>query len=215
MIVRLPLGLLNSNCYLVYDDRTEKTRSGAVVDAGGGITSLLSEISQRRVNPLYILNTHGHFDHTAGIAPLKAALQIPVGVHPADRSLLTEGGGAGIFGIPIRLPPVPELLLDDGLTLDIGSLQLSIIHTPGHTPGSICIYCPQERALFTGDTLFAGSVGRTDLSGGNARKLVASLKRLTDLPPETRVLPGHGSESTLEIELLNNPWLVGLSREAH
>lgn len=212
MIVRLPIGLLNANCYLVYDEGSGTTRNAAVIDPGGEIAPLLNEISHRDMNPLYILNTHGHFDHIAGIAQLKTIFPIPTGMHPADCVLMAAGGGARAFGISIISPPLPELLLDDGLILQVGSLQLRVIHTPGHTPGSICLYCPQEKSLFTGDTLFAGSVGRTDLPGGSMSQLWTSLMRLLTLPLETQILPGHGTESTLENELQYNPWLIGLNR---
>ncbi len=210
MIISLPIGMVDSNCYLIYDENDTAT-PGAVIDPGGELQPLLTEITQRNVRLHFILNTHGHFDHIAANAQLKAAFPVPIGLHPADRELLIGGGGAAMFGLLILNSPSPELELRDGLTLEIGRLHLQVLHTPGHTPGSICVYCPQENALFTGDTLFAGSVGRTDLAGGDSRQLTASLRRLLTLPHETLILPGHGPTSSLGQERRFNPWLRRLS----
>ncbi|MBN1922997.1 MAG: MBL fold metallo-hydrolase [Anaerolineae bacterium] len=213
MIIGLPIGMVNSNSYLIFDETGDG--DGAIIDPGGKIQPLLDQITRHRILPRYLLNTHGHFDHTAANAQLKALYAIPLGVHPADYALLAAGGGAVAFGIPPVNSPCPDLELNDGDILEIGQLHLQVYHTPGHTPGSVCIYCPEERALFTGDTLFAGSVGRTDLPGGNARQLTASLLRLLALPPETRILPGHGPQSTLTNEQRLNPWLQRLSAQHH
>ncbi|HEY88858.1 MAG TPA: MBL fold metallo-hydrolase [Thermoflexia bacterium] len=204
MIISLPFGLVNSNIYLVYD---KEQRDGLIVDTGGDQQLVIEEVAQRKLKIHYILNTHGHFDHIAANAPLKATYAVPLGIHPADRELLLAGGGAALFGLPHIPSPSPELELTAGLTLQVGRWKLQVIHTPGHTPGSVCFYLPGERAVLTGDTLFAGSVGRTDLPGGNSRQLTASLRRLLELPPETAIYPGHGPQSTLARELRENPWL--------
>ncbi len=207
MIIGLPTGLVNSNIYLVYD---EAQRDGIIVDTGGDHQPVTEEIVRRRLKIRYILNTHGHFDHIAANAPLKAVYGVPLGIHPADRKLLLAGGGAALFGLAHIPSPPPDLKLTDDLILQVGEWELQVIHTPGHTPGSVCFYLPAERALLTGDTLFAGSVGRTDLPGGNAQQLTASLRRLLELPPETLIYPGHGRQSTLARELRENPWLQRL-----
>ena len=211
MIINLPIGMVNSNSYLIFDEIT--TADGAVIDPGGEIQPLLDQITLNRVTLHYLLNTHGHFDHAAANAQLKTLYPIRLGLHPADGMLLATGGGGALFGIPPIASPDPDLELNDGLILEIGQLHLQVYHTPGHTPGSVCIYCPEERALFTGDTLFAGSVERTDLPGGNARQLTTSLLRLLTFPPETRILPGHGPESTLADERRLNPWLRRLANQ--
>jgi len=204
MIVRLPLGLLESNTYLIYHPTS---RRGVIVDPGGEVAPLLDEITARGLTIEAVLNTHGHFDHSAANAALCRHLAIPLGLHPADRELLEQGGGAGWFGLDYEASPFPTLLLEDGVSLDFGGLKIEVIHTPGHTPGSVCLYLPEAAALLTGDTLFAGNVGRTDLPGGSARDLTASLKKLVQLPPATRIYPGHGPESTLAEECRRNPWL--------
>jgi len=203
MIITLPLGVLQANCYLLYD---EEPLSGVVIDPGGDTASLEREIDARGVAVQAILNTHGHFDHVGGNAHL-ARLDAPLGIHPADRALLEAGGGAAWFDVAYEPSPSPAIALTDGQTLAFGSLRLEVIHTPGHTPGSVCLHVPREGALFTGDTLFAGSVGRTDLPGGDARALTASLKRLLALSEDTVIYPGHGPASTLQKELRVNPWL--------
>lgn len=203
MIITLPLGTLQANCYLLYN---EASLEGVIIDPGGDTAPLEREIDARGVAVQAILNTHGHFDHVGGNAYL-ANLNAPLGIHPADRALLEEGGGAAWFDVAYVPSPSPTLELTDGKALTFGDLRLEVIHTPGHTPGSICLHVPQERALFTGDTLFAGSVGRTDLPGGDARALTESLKRLLTLPEDTTIYPGHGSASTLQKERRTNPWL--------
>jgi hydroxyacylglutathione hydrolase len=207
-ILQLPIGLLASNCYLIYNAEGEEA---AIVDPGMLDTGpLLQEITKRTLRIRYILNTHGHFDHVAGnglLAPAEAGL----GIHPADRDLLLQGGGSAHFGLTI--PPSPEADLDliDGASLKLGTATLEIIHTPGHTPGCVCLYLPDEAALLTGDTLFAGSVGRTDLPGGDQRKLENSLARLLQLPARTKIYPGHGPATTLDVEKRRNPWLKVLT----
>ncbi len=225
MIVQLPIGILQSNCYLVYD---EVGREGIIADPGANAAALLKEIKQRDLQIRYILNTHGHFDHIIGNAQLVAELNVPLGIHPDDQSLLSKGGGAAYFGMGSVNSPSATLALTDGFTLQIGKLNLQVIHTPGHTPGSVCFFVSEDtdvvrppsgptdvsspHSLITGDTLFAGSVGRTDLPGGNAQTLTKSLNRLLALPPETRIYPGHGPTSTLAQEQRSNPWLKWASR---
>ena len=203
MIVQIPLGILEANCYLVYD---EASGEGVIVDPGGDTTALRREIKQRGVTIKAILNTHGHFDHSAGNAEL-ASFDVPLGIHPDDRDLLAEGGGAAWFGMPTVPAMQPTLALIEGFKYAVGNLHLNVITTPGHTPGSICLYIPEENALLTGDTLFASGIGRTDLPGGNPRAMTESLARLLALPPETVIYPGHGPTSTLAREKRQNPWL--------
>lgn len=203
MIVTLPIGILDSNCYIVYD---EERKDGVVVDPGGDAARLLAEIEKREVAIRAILNTHGHFDHIAGNAEL-TSLGAPFALHPADIDLMAEGGGATWFNLPFEPAPRPTLELVDGLDMPVGELHIRVILTPGHTPGSVCFYIPEDNALITGDTLFAGSVGRTDMPGGDPRALSLSLTRLLALPPETIIYPGHGPASTLARERVTNPWL--------
>lgn len=207
MIVTYPIGMMQANCYLVYD---KENGDSVIIDPGGDATPVLKEIEKRQLSPHYILNTHGHFDHIAGNASL-ASLNVPFAIHPADRDLLITGGGAQWFGLPYSRSPSPALDLTDDLVLEIGMLHIEVIHTPGHSPGSVCLYIPEDNALITGDTLFAGSVGRPDLPGGDEHVLMESLKRLLIFPPETILYPGHGPSSTLAAERHSNPWLRGIT----
>ncbi len=204
MLLRFPIGLLESNTYVVYDPAT---RHGVVVDPGGEVEPVLAAIAEQALTIDAVLNTHGHFDHVAANARLCAHFNVPLGLHPADADLLRSGGGASWFELDLETSPQPGLWLEDGLILTVGSLHLQVMHTPGHTPGSVCLYVKEAEALLTGDTLFAGSVGRTDFPGGSARDLTGSLKKLIRLPGTTRIYPGHGPESTLADECRFNPWL--------
>ncbi len=207
MIITLPVGIMQSNCYVVYD---KESSQGYIIDPGGDSQPVLEVIENHQIKVQSILNTHGHFDHIAGNADL-ASLNVPYAIHPQDRDLLRKGGGAAWFGMAYSPPPEAAIDLSDGDILNAGKLQLHVIHTPGHTPGSVCFYIPGEKALISGDTLFAGSVGRADLPGGNAHVLMESLQRLLDLPAETVVYPGHGPATTLERERQNNPWIRQLN----
>jgi glyoxylase-like metal-dependent hydrolase (beta-lactamase superfamily II) len=204
MIQQMPIGLLGSNCYLIVDDESSEA---AIVDPGFVDPEHIRRvILNLHAQVRYILNTHGHFDHVAG----NGTFEIPpalLGIHPEDRSLLRDGGGATLFGLEIPPSPKPDLDLVDGCSLALGDRQFTVMHTPGHTPGSICLLVSPDQALLTGDTLFRGGVGRTDLPGGNNKALHASLGRIARLPLETRIYPGHGGASTIRQELLTNPWL--------
>lgn len=204
MIIGLPLGMVGSNTYLLYD---EEQKDGAIIDPGGETKPLLKEIEEREIIVRYVLNTHAHFDHIAANAALTSKFDAPLGIHPADRDLLLEGGGASWFDLAYVPSPPPDIALTEENVLTLGHLQIEVLHTPGHTPGSVCLHVPEENALFTGDTLFSESIGRTDLPGGNPRVLRESLRTLMALPKETKIYPGHGPTSTLGHELQHNPWL--------
>ena len=208
MIIQLPIGPMSSNCYVIYDhDQGE----GAIVDPGvPDVRALIREVDQHQLHIRYILNTHGHFDHVAS----NSILDLPdadLAIHAEDRDLLLAGGGAPMFGLPFVPSPEPALILEDGMVLAIGDLRVEVLHTPGHSPGSVCFYLPEEQALLTGDTLFASSVGRTDLPGGNHQALERSLRRLCEFPGSTRVYPGHGDATTIDRERRVNPFLSRLS----
>lgn len=209
MIYQLPIGMLGSNSYLILN---EATQDAALVDPGfTDSDDLWSAIPTDEVRIRFVLNTHGHFDHVAG----NGLLRLPdaqLGIHPDDRALLLAGGGADAFGLPTAPSPQPDLDLVEGLTLHLGTTELTVLHTPGHTPGSVCLYVPSEQALLTGDTLFRGGVGRTDLPGGSAQALQRSLGRILELPESTNVYPGHGAATTLQAERATNPWLRSLGR---
>ena len=208
IIETYPVGLLGSNVYLIYE---APGGEAAIVDPGlRDVRSIQETLASKNLSLRYVINTHGHFDHVAGNS-LFANSDVTFAIHPADRALLTSGGGGAEFGFRISPSPHPDRYLEDGDEIQISESVFQVIHTPGHTPGSICLYNPQGHDLLTGDTLFAAGIGRTDLPGGNPHALRQSLRRLLSLPAQTRIYPGHGAATTLTDELKTNRWLRGLN----
>lgn len=199
----LDVGELEANCYLFYDDGS---RDCLVIDPGGEAERIMALIEERALLPRAVVLTHGHPDHTGAAATLMARYRIPLWLHAADEEAMRSEAGRGLaamFGVgPL---PAAGRLLQDGDTLACGTLELKVIHSPGHSPGSVLFH--GQGLLFTGDTLFCGDVGRSDLPGGDGDELRRSLARIRELPPETIVLPGHGPASVLELELKDNPYL--------
>lgn len=194
-IKTMQVGPLGTNCYLLED---EHTRAAAVIDPGGDGARIEAQLRADGAELKRILLTHAHFDHTGGVAELHAAHpEVPVFLHPADASRL----GSDVFP-PIGAPTVPY---GDGDVVKLGDLDIQVLHTPGHTPGGVCLLVGD--ALFTGDTLFQGSMGRIDFEGGSYEDIMASLARLAHLPGDFRVLPGHMDASTLERERKTNYYI--------
>lgn len=194
-IKTMQVGPLGTNCYLLED---EHTRAAAVIDPGGDGARIEAQLLADEAELKRILLTHAHFDHTGGVAELHAAHpDVPVFLHPADAARL----GSQVFP-PIGAPTVPY---GDGDVVKLGDLDIQVLHTPGHTPGGVCLLVGD--ALFTGDTLFQGSMGRIDFEGGSYEDIMASLARLAHLPGDFRVLPGHMDASTLERERKTNYYI--------
>lgn len=205
IVVTLPVGLIQTNCYIV---GCEETKEGAIIDPGGHPERILAQVERYGLTIKYVLNTHGHFDHTDANGALVAATGAPLGLHPQDRTLLKQSGGAALFGLHADPSPPPDLELCDGDELVIGQLRFQVLHTPGHTPGHVCFYEADEGVLFDGDVLFYRSVGRTDLPGGSWQRLMDSIQRvLFALPDETVVYSGHGPATTIGDEKRLNPWM--------
>ena len=201
----LPTGPLEVNCYII---GCEKTRKAAVVDPGGNVDRILKLLEKHRLKLEMIINTHGHFDHIGGNRQLSEATGAALLIHQADRYLLdlAQEHAAG-FGLQTEPSPAPTRELSGGETLQLGELSIQVIHTPGHSPGGICLYV--DNCLIVGDTLFAGSVGRTDLPGGDQPLLIAGIReKLLPFPEATRVYPGHGPMTTIGQEKLHNPFLI-------
>jgi hydroxyacylglutathione hydrolase len=201
------VGPLEVNCYIIAD---LDSRDAIVIDPGDDAAKILKYVRSRSLRVHYILNTHGHIDHVGANAILRAQLNAPIAIHHADANLLQNAAlnGAALFGFPFT-EHSPDLLLNDHDTIQSASLRLAVVHTPGHSPGGVCFLA--ESCVFTGDTLFAGSVGRTDLPGGNWRQLCQSLKeKILPLRDSLTVYPGHGPETTIAAERQTNPFLLDL-----
>lgn len=193
-IQKIPVGMLQENCYFVSDENGDT----AVIDPGDETELLLARLERGGLTPRCILLTHGHFDHVGAAAPLAERYHCPVYLHEADRALPERlTGGA--------LPQTQAL--HEGDELAAGALRFRVLETPGHSAGSVSLLCGD--ALFSGDTIFAGgSWGRTDFPGGSESAIRASLRRLAALPPQTRVFPGHGPETTIAAERACDPFMM-------
>jgi hydroxyacylglutathione hydrolase len=202
----LTVGPLQCNCSVLGD---ETSLEAIVVDPGDDIPSILSVLDKHNLTVKQIVITHAHIDHIAGAQRLKRVTGAPILYNQNDLPLVEMMDvQAGWLGMPTPEVPPPDDTLDDGKRIAIIGLTGSILHTPGHTQGSVCLYLPDQSLLLAGDTLFNGSVGRTDLPGGNTRQLIASIHtRLLVLPDEVTVIPGHGPNTTIGTERESNPFL--------
>jgi glyoxylase-like metal-dependent hydrolase (beta-lactamase superfamily II) len=198
------------NGYLVWCD---KTRDAVIIDPGDEVDELLRAVTTNRVSVKAILLTHAHLDHVTGVGPAKAALGVPVWLHRDDLFLYERAVEQGrMFGIHVVAPPPIDSFYEPGLPFLFGRQVVDILHTPGHCPGGVCLaigrHGHKERELFVGDTLFAGSIGRTDLPGGNFDTLIRSIRQvLFAFPDDTVVHSGHGPDTTVGVERRTNPFL--------
>ncbi|MEW5800886.1 MAG: MBL fold metallo-hydrolase [bacterium] len=201
---RYVVGPLAVNCYLI---GCPQHRKMAVIDPGGEVEELWKRIQTAGYTLEYIINTHGHTDHTAGNLDLKQKSQAKILAHGDDIPFLTVIQEWLLSILPEAKPsPAPDQLLSDGQIIHLGNISLQVLHTPGHSPGGICLLT--DGILFTGDTLFADGIGRTDFPGGSYRQLINSIKnKLYRLDSQLTILPGHGDESTLGREKRNNPFV--------
>jgi hydroxyacylglutathione hydrolase len=201
-----PVGPLQCNCSIIGD---EQTHEALVIDPGDQIEGILEILRQEKLTLKQIVITHAHIDHVGGAMKLKAATGAPILMNQNDYALLKMLDMQAAW---VGMRPPGDVQVDEtlaqGRVLKIGEISSSVIHTPGHTEGSICVYFPTERKLIAGDTLFAGSIGRTDLPGGSMDKIMRSLHtQVLALPDETEVVPGHGPVTTIGEERETNPFL--------
>ncbi len=206
LVKQLTVGMMGVCCYIL---TCEKTKEAVIIDPGGDEDRILDYCSQNGLRVKYIVNTHGHPDHVCGNARLQQATGAQIVMHAEDAAYFGDAGIKGYFsslGLP-ESPPV-DLQVKDGDVITFGEEQLQVIHTPGHTPGGVCLYSPPH--CFTGDTVFVGAVGRTDFPGGSMQQMLEAIRsRLLTLPPETIVWPGHGYgglQSTIAREERTNPY---------
>jgi hydroxyacylglutathione hydrolase len=204
----LTVGAFQENCYLVVDSRSGKA---VIVDPGGEGERLVEAVDKSGATLEAVWITHAHVDHVGAIASIKQRWDVPVYLHPLDRRLYEAAGRqAQVYGVQFEEPPPPDREFADGQQLKVGDVALAVMHTPGHSPGHVVIH--GDGIALVGDCLFAGSIGRTDLPFSDPPQLAASLEKISALPPETVVYPGHGMDTTIGEERRSNPFLNGSAR---
>lgn len=198
------LGMISTNCYIIMH---KETKQALIVDPADRLDVISQMVTLMQAKPCAVLLTHGHFDHMSEAGAVKKKYDIPIYAHEAEAQLLAEPALnlSGSWAIPVSL--TADVLVRDGQELSLAGFSIKVLHTPGHTPGGCCYYIADEKVLFSGDTLFYCSVGRTDFPGSSSRQMQESLNRLlTELPEDTDVLPGHGDCTTIGFEKRNNPY---------
>jgi glyoxylase-like metal-dependent hydrolase (beta-lactamase superfamily II) len=201
-IIRIPIGTYQTNCYLVAD---EETKEAFIIDPAGDLEQIKNLIEEKTYDLKYIILTHGHGDHIGAVEGLKEASDAVLLVHEEDAEMIRDNQLNLTFRMGEKIEIEADQTFRDGETLMVGELELKFIHTPGHSKGSSCVLV--KDALFSGDTLFLNSIGRTDLYGGDRREIIESIKnKLLILPEETKVYPGHGQSTTIKNELKKNPF---------
>jgi hydroxyacylglutathione hydrolase len=214
-IDRLVLGEFETNCYILRS--SDKATDCLIIDTGLDVRELLTFLEDNKLMPKALVITHGHIDHIAGVEKLRARYpDIAVYIHKLDAETLTDSMSNLSFMLDSADSQTDrsfstekaDYLVDEPDVIEAAGIKLKVIHTPGHTPGGMCLYCEKENAVFVGDTLFADSVGRTDFPGGNMRQLIEGIKnKLLTLPDDTVVYPGHGNRTTIGREKTHNPFL--------
>ena len=200
ILKKMILGPLESNCYIIADERTKEA---LIVDPGDEPDRIIDFIREEKLQIKYVVCTHAHFDHVGAVSDIKQETGAQIVIHRDEIDIYRSTGDQAIlWGFELEVLPEPDMLVSEGDVLEVGSLKFIVIHTPGHSPGSICL--SGEDILITGDTVFAGSVGRTDLYGGSIVQLKKSFKRIMSFAAETKIFPGHGPETTVEMERKEN-----------
>jgi glyoxylase-like metal-dependent hydrolase (beta-lactamase superfamily II) len=208
--MRLTLGPLPNNVYILFD---QDNHDAVVIDPSFNSHVVLNQTQEKNLVLNQIWLTHGHFDHIAGAAEIAEAFEppLPIGLHPADQDWYEDEGGAGRFGMSIPRAPAPTLNFEHGMVLSLsgdGPPVVTVRHAPGHSAGHVMFYCEPLGVLFCGDVIFREGIGRTDLQGGSMETLLSSIEQqVLSLPDDTRLLPGHGPETTVGHERALNPYL--------
>jgi len=202
------VGPLGVNCFILGD---KQSNEGVVVDPGADCEMILAAVARYGIKVKYIINTHGHFDHVGCNRQVQEQTAAELLIHQGDLTLLSMASrSAQNYGLTVEDSPLPARYLTDGMRLEFGKRSIEVLHTPGHTRGGCCLYLAREQLVISGDTLFAESVGRTDLPGGSHEQLIASIReKLMPLADETVVWPGHGPSTTIGQERRMNPYING------
>ncbi len=205
-ILQLPLGPLQTNCYIL---ACTETMQAAVIDPSWNGRSIAATLTEKEWVLTHILLTHTHFDHVGGLAQLKEECDVPIYVHPEAVEMLRHAtSSAARFQLTLPQPPEADIMLAEGDVVEVGNLKLDVLFTPGHAPGHVCFYLPTRNVIFDGDVLFQQSIGRTDLPGGDYKLLMKNIhEKLMVLPDETHVLSGHGAATMIGAERQHNPFL--------
>ena len=200
------VGPLGVNCFIL---GCKETMEGIVVDPGADGDKVLAAVGKRDLKVKYVINTHGHFDHVGANRTIVEASGAKLLIHQDDLHLLSRAADlAASYGLTAEDSPKPDEFLEDGMMLNLGKHQLKVLHMPGHSRGGCCLYLEDEKKVITGDTLFAGAVGRTDFPDSSHEDLIDGIrKKLLVLPEETQVFPGHGPSTTIGREKRHNPYL--------
>ncbi len=200
VVKRLVVGQLQANCYLFYNN---DFRQCLIIDPGDDADLIMNQIKDLDLKPEAILATHGHFDHILAVTELKLAFKIPFYLNAKDAKILKRQQSTGQYflGYPVDPAVPPDKYLKAGAKIKVGKLELKVIATPGHTPGSVSFYCQKQNLIFVGDLIFShGGYGRTDLKGGDPTLLKKSIKNILKLKPETKIFSGHGEQTTIAQE---------------
>ena len=205
IIKKLTVGPIMANCFII---GCERTKEAAVIDPGDEADKILISLAESKLKVRYIINTHGHFDHVGGNKKLKEVTGADLLIHPLDAPLLGQlSDSAAAWGLPMENSPPPDRTVEDDDIITFGDITLKVIHTPGHSPGGISLYTDEN--VFVGDTLFEGSIGRTDFPGGDYNTLISSIqKKLFVLGDDVKVFPGHMGNTTIGKEKRFNPFLT-------
>lgn len=208
MIIKpLTVSMFGTNCYIV---ACPQTKEAVIIDPGADGKGIIDTVRSLQFDIKYVLNTHGHIDHIGANGSLKAEYKVPILLHERDLKIYNNPGFG--LGLVLKKQPQPDRYISDGDVIEFGSESLTVIETPGHSPGGVCFY--SESLLFCGDTIFAGSIGRTDLSGGSFEILMKSIyEKLLPLPADTVVYPGHGPSTSVGEETSSNPFIVNYCQE--